>query len=97
MARSKNPNPYFRGMKFSASKTSRLHPQDAADLARDTLANGWNWTIVKGNFTEAEQGLLDRAAMALGLTTPRHDLANDHADVRAPRHSQANPAETQES
>jgi hypothetical protein len=36
MAHSKNPNLYFRGMKFSASKMSRLHPQDAADLAQDT-------------------------------------------------------------
>ena len=46
----------------------RLHPQDAADLARDTIANDWNWQMVKGNFTAAEQGLLDRAARALGIT-----------------------------
>ena len=97
MARSKIPTPYFCGMKFSASKTSCLHPQDVAELARDTRANGWNWTLVKGNFTEAEQGLLDRAGMALGLTVTRHDLANVHANGREPRHSQANPAGTQAS
>ena len=68
MARNKNPNPYLRGKKFSASKKSRLHPQDAADIARDTIANHWNWQMVKGNFTAAEQGLLDRAARALGIT-----------------------------
>ena len=68
MARNKNPNPYLRGKKFSARKRSRLHPQDAADLARDTIANDWNWQMVKANFTAAEQGLLDRAARALGIT-----------------------------
>ena len=68
MARNKNPNPYLRGKKLSASKKSRLHPQDAADLARDTIANDWNWQMVKANFTAAEQGLLDRAARALGIT-----------------------------
>ena len=68
MARNKNPNPYLRGKKFSAGKKSRLHSQDAADLARDTIANGWNWQMVKGNYTAAEQGLLDRAARALGIT-----------------------------
>ena len=68
MARNKNPNPYLRGKKFSAGKRSRLHPQDAADLARDTIANDWNWQMVKANFTAAEQGLLDRAARALGIT-----------------------------
>jgi hypothetical protein len=68
MARNKNPNPYLRGKKFSASKKSRLHPQDAADIARDTISNGWNWQMVKANFTTAEQGLLDRAAKALGIT-----------------------------
>ena len=68
MARNKNPNHYLRGKKFSASKKSRLHPQDAADLARDTIANDWNWQMVKANFTAAEQGLLDRAARALGIT-----------------------------
>ena len=68
MARNKNPNPYLRGKKFSAGKKSRLHPQDAADLARDTIANDWNWQMVKANFTAAEQGLLDRAARALGIT-----------------------------
>ena len=67
MARNKNPNPYLRGKKFSAGKRSRLHPQDAADLARDTIANDWNWQMVKANFTAAEQGLLDRAARALGI------------------------------
>ena len=68
MARNKNPNPYLRVKKFRASKKSRLHPQDAADLARDTIANDWNWQMVKANFTAAEQGLLDRAARALGIT-----------------------------
>ena len=68
MARNKNPNPCLRGKKFSASKKSRLHPQDAADLARDTIANDWNWQMVKANFTAAEQGLLERAARALGIT-----------------------------
>ena len=68
MARNKNPNPYLRGKKFSAGKKSRLHPQDAADLVRDTIANDWNWQMVKANFTAAEQGLLDRAARALGIT-----------------------------
>ena len=68
MARNKNPNPYLRGKKFSASKKSRLNPQDAADIARDTISNGWNWQMVKANFTTAEQGLLDRAAKALGIT-----------------------------
>ena len=68
MARNKNPNPYLRGKKFSAGKKSCLHPQDAADLARDTIANDWNWQMVKANFTAAEQGLLDRAARALGIT-----------------------------
>ena len=68
MARNKNPNPYLRGKNFSAGKKSRLHPQDAADLARDTIANDWNWQMVKANFTAAEQGLLDRAARALGIT-----------------------------
>ena len=37
MARNKNPNLYLRGKKFSAGKKSRLHPQDAADLARTPL------------------------------------------------------------
>ena len=68
MARNKNPNPYLRGKKFSAGKRSRLHPQDAADIARDTIANDWNWQMVKANYTAAEQGLLDRAARTLGIT-----------------------------
>ena len=37
-------------------------------LIQQTIANDLNWQMVKANFTAAQQGLLDRAARALGIT-----------------------------
>lgn len=50
MGRTKNPNPYFRGMKFSASKMFRLHPQDVPELARHTpIRSPRNWISKRGS------------------------------------------------